>query len=606
MIKGIDLRTIQKTKIYFDKNGQTLNFLDNINKLNIFVGANNSGKSRFLRRILSNPNCHLYTDELTQATIIDAKRHLHSIYRRLCSGYKWSLPNGLKEVEELDEVSYTMYLYNVIDSFDKGDNTELINFKDDLNQVLMDFWVSPDKQDAPKYIKKYIPILRGIENFDNYFTKQDEIFNSISVNFDQRKALDKYIDNSKRIYINKISDVYDMEENIIFTGEDIYEDISKKLLGDQYSRKLIYDFQEFIKKYFYNGKTFEITPNLEEKVVYVKIGEIEHPLHNLGDGIKQMIVILYIVFMNKDNNCVFCIEEPEINLHPGFQRKLIEILSSNIFPKHQYFVSTHSNHIIDSSLDFSNISIYKFINNEDDTFSIINTSEKDIDLLDQLGVRNSSIFLSNCTIWVEGISDKILIKKYLDFYLKKQNLENKFREDIDYSFVEYDGNNIVHWNFESQEVFDKIKASGITNRVFVIVDNDNNANADRKEYLKSIFNDRLYILSVREIENTLSKKVLDSMLLNKGGNRILDYEESDYQNESIYMGTFIEEHYANIKKWKSEKTGTINNKLEFSKLAIQYINDYDDLSLEAKNICEKLLLFIDESNKDKTTKKDEN
>ena len=61
------------------------------------------------------------------------------------------------------------------------------------------------------------------------------------------------------------------------------------------------------------------------------------------------------------------------------------------------------------------------------TFKVINTTAKDIEILDLLGVNNSSVFLSNCTIWVEGISDKILISKYLNVYMSQKN--NKYKED---------------------------------------------------------------------------------------------------------------------------------------------------------------------------------
>jgi predicted ATP-dependent endonuclease of OLD family len=40
------------------------------------------------------------------------------------------------------------------------------------------------------------------------------------------------------------------------------------------------------------------------------------------------------------------------------QRKLIDVMIE--FPNHQYFITTHSNHFLDLTLDYGNISIYKF------------------------------------------------------------------------------------------------------------------------------------------------------------------------------------------------------------------------------------------------------
>ena len=174
----------------------------------------------------------------------------------------------------------------------------------------------------------------------------------------------------------------------------------------------------------------------------VKIGaNKDRALHDLGDGIKQLITILYKIYENKDKESIFFIEEPEINLHPGYQRKLIEILQSSIFDKHQYFITTHSNHLIDSCFDFNDISIYKFINvnKSNNTFKVINTSPNDVDMLQLLGVNNSSVFMSNCTIWVEGISDKILISKYLQVFLKSKGgdyLKEKNTDDLKIELME--------------------------------------------------------------------------------------------------------------------------------------------------------------------------
>lgn len=322
----------------------------------------------------------------------------------------------------------------------------------------------------------------------------------------------------------------------------------------------------------------------------------------MGDGIKQLITILYKIYENKDSEKIFFIEEPELNLHPGFQRKLMEILQLEIFDKHQFFITTHSNHFIDSCFDYDNISIYKFVNVEGSNrkFKIINSSQNDVSLLQALGVNNSSVFMANCTIWVEGISDKILIKKYLEKYFEKYGI-NKYREDIHYAFVEYGGNNITHWDFEATDSIDTINAIGITNRSFIICDNDNDApyKTERKKKLESIFKDNYYELKVREIENTISKNVLDKMLF--GDSEVAykkQFNQRDYMNKKVYMGKFIDEHYKLSRKYSSAKgTGTIKDKLNFSKRIANTIENYKDLSTKAIDLCEKIAIFIEKSNK---------
>jgi predicted ATPase len=44
------------------------------------------------------------------------------------------------------------------------------------------------------------------------------------------------------------------------------------------------------------------------------------------------------MFVHKDEETTFFIEEPELNLHPSLQRKLIEVMLSPAFGKQQFFI----------------------------------------------------------------------------------------------------------------------------------------------------------------------------------------------------------------------------------------------------------------------------
>ena len=89
-----------------------------------------------------------------------------------------------------------------------------------------------------------------------------------------------------------------------------------------------------------------------------------------------------------------------------------------------------------------------------------------------LGVQNSSVFLSNCTIWVEGITDRHYVKHFLDLH-KKENKDDPdicdFNEDYHYSFVEYGGNNITHWSFLDKEET-PINVEKLCGRLFLLAD----------------------------------------------------------------------------------------------------------------------------------------
>ena len=613
MINAINVAS-DSTK-YINKYGKPLNYLSDIKRINIFIGENNSGKSRMLRSLVRDGFRVMSNSFLDNVKI----RELNTI-RGEIGDYVFAFNRDNKNNIQI-ELPYDSNNLSAIDFYIQfyelfcPDEIELQNLNANcrsyisrIQRLLHDYEEKLYQKNnnfstitINDYSPLYIPVLRGIENFDRYFhLNRTDKFNSITMDEEQRLAVNEYKENSKHLYLNKTLRAYSMHKENVFTAEDLYDVIESKLLGKVEDRDFIKDFQDFISEKFYDGQEFTIIPNKANGCLFVKIGNnSDKALHNLGDGIKQLITILYKIYEKKSERACFFIEEPELNLHPGYQRKFIEILQSDMFPNHQYFITTHSNHLIDSCFDYQNISIYKFINvnKSNNTFQVINTKPNDVEMLQLLGVNNSSIFLSNCTIWVEGISDKILISKYLQVYMKEKG-KDAYREDIHYSFVEYGGNNIVHWSFISDKEIATINASGITNRSFIICDNDNEGKRRRKENLRSIFKDDFYELTVREIENTIKKEVLEKTLF-PDGNVVYrkKFEQKEYTNTKIYMGKFIDDHYKLSRNYSSSKgTGTIVNKMSFAKEVVKNINSIDDLTTQAINMCERILSFIEKSN----------
>ncbi len=275
------------------------------------------------------------------------------------------------------------------------------------------------------------------------------------------------------------------------------------------------------------------------------------------------------------------IEEPELNLHPGMQRVFLEALKE--FPQTQVFFTTHSNHFLDMSIEIEkdNISIFSFQKQiiekgneknekiKEAQFLIEQIKPFNENVLYQLGVRNSSVFLSNCTIWVEGITDRLYIKKYLELYIENENKKN-YTENIHYAFVEYAGSNIVHWNFDEKSIIQEtILAKSISNRIFLIADSDYNENGEildskqkRFEKLSKGLKQNFYLLKCREIENLLTPGILKKTLQNykKDDSDISfkDFKYDDYKHKPI--GEFIYKivDKGEIKKLTSKKNRKSN------------------------------------------------
>ena len=310
-------------------------------------------------------------------------------------------------------------------------------------------------------------------------------------------------------------------------------------------------------------------------------------------------------------------------MHPGLQRILLNLMTSDRFPNQQYFLTTHSNHLLEITQDMEKISIYRFTkilteSKEPDIeakFNIDSVSSGNRSLLDCLGVANSSVFLSNCTIWVEGITDRLYIRKYLELYNKAHKEDKEYSEDLHYSFLEYSGSNIAHYSFLDKEE-QPINFERLCGTVFLICDRDKGKD-ERFENIQRVLGDRFYVLESREIENLLSKEIIIQTIKSYEDGEVelnANFTEKTYKKEKL--GRFIEVRVLKdknkskrIKKTNdkefhpySEKSGTIKDKLTFAKKALDFLTDYEDLSKEAKKLTEKIYDFIKKNNTQESQK----
>lgn len=587
-------------------------FFWELSKMNVFIGENNSGKSRFLRYLfktnfhsLSDENFKQFINEIDK--IISSKKCINAVYD---TNYAESLSN----IEKFNKICGKI----------NSDPKSYVYIKDQFFLTLTRIC-----EDNTLNKKFYFPIIRGTKDYktiinnklDTFLRSADSIQNKDAINHyisllnlqsDGLESFDIYNDIIVHEYFN---DNKKIGENIL-TGGKLYNEIKSMLLGKEEKRKVIEEFQKFLQENFFSSyDKVQLIPDEEEKVLYVKIGSDEKAIYDWGDGTQQLIVILYSLYKYKDETGkLFFIEEPEMYLHPGILRKFIEAINSDVFKNHQYFITTHSNIVLDTSADTNiKMSIFKFkkVSDKDDsakkTFLVEQCNNGDVSLLNELGVRNSSVFLSNCSIWVEGITDRLYLKHYLELYYKKNPDKKVYRENIDYTFIEYGGGNVVHFNFD-EKITDpnSINAKYINNKIFLIADNDNTKprtkKANRKEKYKGLLGNNFYELSVIEIENLITFETLKQILINQNEDekeKICEVLNNKKQFSNKKLGKFIDELFpeGKIKKYAAE-SGTIKNKLEFCKDAINVMNDYDKLSKEAKTLTKKIYEFISNNNKD--------
>lgn len=601
-----------------------------IKRLNFFIGKNNAGKSRFLRKLFtsSNPPYRYQIRLFRKLIAISKELQTENEYETLRAEYQYD--NFLEKLRTFqDNLNYSadnsaQQFYYCLNSLDImqllkkfGLNQHTSNLKNEYKEQYeksLEINVGSEKF--------YLPTLRGMRPVTEIENKQPYI---------ERAQKDYFKDHKKFNSTN------------IITGECLYHELKSHLLGEPEDRALIKNYEVKLSEYFFDGETVTLIPKFgkdengnENDVVHIKIGhDAQFPIYNLGDGLQQAIILTFEAFTKNKDIHAFFIEEPELHMHAGMVRQLMNFYLNETY--HYYFFTTHSNHLLDMVDESDQVIIQKFVKEPqiDDPSKFdfkIYRCDRDRDLLASLGVKPSSVYLANCTIWVEGITDRLYITKYMEKYLSELKTSNeelykkyrRFMPNYHYTFVEYAGSNLVHWSFSddySDHLDDKgLSAKAVASEMLLIADGDIQGKADRVATLKKeLKSENYFILKCKETENTLPK---DS-IVRVAKSRFSRMKESTTQSYDIALIDQIsDDHYfdhaddgigklldAKIKKPQSTSSktafadgtgvGTIKYKLDFCR---EIIKDFDEnpdwqLTPKATELCERIFKHIEKCNR---------
>lgn len=481
---------------------------------------------------------------------------------QLLSTFNIPIPSNDKCYVTFDEIYYQIETYrnniwkkmieDFLEELENIDETDLFKFGDIIHLMGIEKKYE-DRMNIEEIFKFYIPIFRSIRH-------------------PLKKVNEKTtIDNLGDIYKDRVMNEYRLNEDEIkvFTGLDLYFDFKQRLLGNKSERKKVNEFEKFISTHFFNGKDLTIVPDEETFELKIDI-ENDHDLffYQVGDGISSLIIMLYYCFMSdeiEDKPKILCIEEPESNFHPGFQRLFINIIS--YYQKFKNFVfifTTHSNHLIDIGVsEYKNALLY-LANKEENKIHISKTNDRLL-VNNTLEVKSTSVCIANKVIWIEGKYDALYIRLLLT--LKNINDEQKNSiEDYDYCYLPYAGANIVNIDFsldndEGTKQFIS-KATSINPNYILIMDDDgienqkNGAKYKRYLSLKEKLGNNLYKLKVREIENIFPETIVKGFISS-------NIKEITYDGKKYSQNEIVELMEIKYDDYKNKKLGNyINSKLK--------------------------------------------
>jgi AAA15 family ATPase/GTPase len=579
----------------------------NLKNINFFIGQNNSGKSRLLRSIITSTNYEVNITNLDSITLINnvisnANSDSISNMNNLRSTYVSSISDEEKKSITIENIKVELskaiekgykQLYG---GFDSNDLSTFMNsfYRKYLKIDNFEFY---QKVDFGVFGKIYIPLLRGLRPLN-----EDKDL------YQERTHSDYFAKSKDRVFDSKS----------IFTGYTIYKEIKSALLGTHIERIKLREFEKYLSVHFFNCNEIALIPRIDEDVVYLKEGDKEERrIADLGDGLQSIIILTFKVFMT-ERPTAFFIEEAEQHLHAGMQRALVNAFSRH--KQHIYFITTHSNHFVDIAQELDCVSlnrVYQQIEDGKEVSYVDSLSEKS-EMLADLGVRASSVLLANCSIWVEGITDKLYISAFMSKYIDELTDDNRaeklrnYKENLHYIFTEYQGGNITHWDFSQNDNGQnyKTKAKALSSNILLIADNDISSKAERVDTLKSDLGDRFHLLPYKEIENHIPIEIIKETA-NKRWETFISKGEASFCIEKLTqsnlqhnfgIGTVLERYVKDNdseRKFFADASGTVKDKVKFCTTAVSSMNDLNvqwQLTPELTSLCSLIWDHIEKCN----------
>jgi putative ATP-dependent endonuclease of the OLD family len=125
-----------------------------------------------------------------------------------------------------------------------------------------------------------------------------------------------------------------------------------------------------------------------------------------GSGVKEALRLILDLELKRPD--ILLVEEPEVHLHPALEINMMEYLRE-ASKKCQILLTTHSTNF----LDLSNAQGIYFVTRPESTVvKRIGREEAQELIPKELGIRLSSLFMFDRLVFVEGLSDELIIREF--------------------------------------------------------------------------------------------------------------------------------------------------------------------------------------------------
>ena len=256
----------------------------------------------------------------------------------------------------------------------------------------------------------------------------------------------------------------------VFDGRGLIDELDKlsRPDADAYGERKKFDkIQRFVQIVTSNPSARLEIPSSKSSIT-VHIGDKPLPLDSLGTGIHEVVILAAACTLFSEQ--VICLEEPELHINRILLRRLVRYLLDET--DNQYFMSTHAAPLMDT--DEAQVYHVSLVDGES-RLNYAKSGNERSNVCADLGYHPSDLLQCNCLIWVEGPSDRLYVK----YWLEKR--APSLREGIEYSIMFYGGHLRAHLtaddidDAERSSVNDFISLRRMNRRMVMIIDSDKDA-----------------------------------------------------------------------------------------------------------------------------------
>lgn len=378
--KVVNMKVIDKIKIRYFRSikDQTVSRLKEVN---VFSGANDSGKSNILKalNLFFNEETNFqqklnFSEEFSKERLNEARKKSIKGRQFIAIRISFYAPPGHKNLPSR---------FYVEKSWDREGNllstsdNVMLQFKKGLSKAKTE---KTAKQALSRFINsihyQYVPAVRSPKIFENLLNLLQALILSRNRKNTKINNLLRGINQESKAFTSKI-------------GKDF-----EKISGIKSGIKIPSEFQDFFKSFFIDTET----------------GEFSIPLKLRGDGIQMRYIPTILDYIAKRSRGIFIwgFDEPENSTEYSLCAQMAEDFK-NIFAKNsQIFISTHSFHF--TALTGGNVSKYRVYK-------------------DNLGVNSLiSLFKDDTQLNLFGDSDAQKINEELGVLELQESLANEYKE----------------------------------------------------------------------------------------------------------------------------------------------------------------------------------